>query len=267
VSWTSVVDLPPRVAAWARWVAVASTISRAATAAAAAATVGTASRRSVAASGSAAVTTSVSTLRSTAPASTSSAKATAGTTTHTTDVASSSIATTTASTATATAAAATEARALTSDALEEGGDFLVGLLEQLEEITDDTAVATVEEGGCDTGVSGTTSTTDTMNVIVNVGGQIVVDDVSDIINIQTYAAVSIDVEMVKSIKNCMKCVPECVQELRTSGGVKKKIKTCLEQRQQLQPEWGNDQFGTSPVPFHAHAGCGRRGWRWRGNPG
>jgi hypothetical protein len=172
------VDLPPRVAAWAGWVAVASTVSRAAATTAAA--VGTGSRRSVAASGGATVTTSVSALRSTTPASTAEAT---GTTSHATDVASSSIATATASATTATAA--TEARALTSDALEESGNFLVGLLEQVEEIPNDTTVATVEESSCDTSVPGTTSTTDTMDIVVNVSRQIVVDDVGDVRNIQS----------------------------------------------------------------------------------
>jgi hypothetical protein len=46
-------------------------------------------------------------------------------------------------------------------------------------------VATVEECGCDTGVSGTTSTTDTMDVVVNIGGQVVVDDVPHVGNIET----------------------------------------------------------------------------------
>ncbi|KFY63063.1 hypothetical protein V496_04225 [Pseudogymnoascus sp. VKM F-4515 (FW-2607)] len=84
----------------------------------------------------------------------------------------------------ATTRAATEASTLASNVLEESGDLLVGLLEELKEVTDNTTVATVEEGSGDTGVTGTSSTTDTVDVVVNVGWKIVVDNVRDIRNIQ-----------------------------------------------------------------------------------
>jgi hypothetical protein len=61
----------------------------------------------------------------------------------------------------------------------------MGLLEELEQVTDNTAVATVEEGSGDTGVTSTTGTTDTVDVVVNVGGQIVVDDVGHVGDIET----------------------------------------------------------------------------------
>lgn len=88
-------------------------------------------------------------------------------------------------TATATTSTATVSRALTSNVLEEGWDFLVGLLEQLDEVTDNTAVSTVEESSRDTGVSSTTGTTDTVNIVVNVGWQIIVDHMGDIGNVES----------------------------------------------------------------------------------
>ena len=56
----------------------------------------------------------------------------------------------------------------------------MSFLEQLDEITDNATVATVEEGSRETSVAGTTGTTNTMNVVVNVGRKIVVDNVSDL---------------------------------------------------------------------------------------
>jgi hypothetical protein len=61
---------------------------------------------------------------------------------------------------------------------------LVSLLQEINQITDDTSVAAVEEGGRDTSVTGTSSTTDSVNVVINVGWQIVINDVSDIRNVQ-----------------------------------------------------------------------------------
>jgi type VI protein secretion system component VasK len=167
--------LPPRVAAGARWVAIASAI---AAAAAAATTVASSSGRSVS-SRSTAVAATVATLRSTSPAA-AEAATTASTTTHTTDVTGSSAATATASATTTSATTATEAGALTSDRLEEGRNLLVGLLEEIQEVTNHAAVATIEEGCSNSSVSSTSSTTDPVNVVVNVGWKIVVDDVGDV---------------------------------------------------------------------------------------
>lgn len=89
-----------------------------------------------------------------------------------------------ASRASTTAGAATE-RALASNVLEEGRNLLVGLLEKVNQVANDTTVATVEEGSGDTSVTGTSSTTDTVDVVVNVGGEIVIDDVGDVWNIET----------------------------------------------------------------------------------
>jgi hypothetical protein len=95
--------------------------------------------------------------------------------------------TTTATTtaATTTTRATTEATALTSNSLEESGNLLVGLFEEVEKVTNDTSIAAVEESSGNTSVSGTTSTTDTVDVVVNVGGEIVVDNVLDVRDIKT----------------------------------------------------------------------------------
>lgn len=93
-------------------------------------------------------------------------------------------ATTTTTARTATTATSTERR-LTSDGLEECWDLLVSFLEQVHELTDDSAVASVKECGRNTGVSGTTSTTNSVNIVVNIGRKIVVDNMQNVGNIQT----------------------------------------------------------------------------------
>ena len=67
-----------------------------------------------------------------------------------------------------------------SNGLKPTGNLLVGLTQKLDEITDDILVAAVEEGGGDTSVTCTTGTTDTMNIIIDVGGKVIVDDMGDI---------------------------------------------------------------------------------------
>ena len=62
---------------------------------------------------------------------------------------------------------------------------MVGFPQQLKKVTDDVAVSAVEEGGGDTDVAGTTSTTDTVDVVVDVRGKFVVDDVGDVGDIET----------------------------------------------------------------------------------
>lgn len=96
-------------------------------------------------------------------------------------VASSSASSATTTTSTTSAAES----ALVSNALQPLRNLLVGLPEELEQVSHDVFVATVEERCGSTGVSGTTGTTDTMNVVVDVGGQIVVHDVGDVGNIET----------------------------------------------------------------------------------
>ena len=59
------------------------------------------------------------------------------------------------------------------------------LSKEFDQVADDVLVSTVEEGGGSSSVSCTTGTTDSVNVIVNVGRKIVVDDVSDLGNIES----------------------------------------------------------------------------------
>ena len=56
----------------------------------------------------------------------------------------------------------------------------MGLLEEVDERLDDVLVATVEEGGGDTGVSGTAGTTDPVDVVVDVRREVEADDVLDV---------------------------------------------------------------------------------------
>jgi hypothetical protein len=169
-------NLPPGVAARAGGVAVATTTTTAvATAAAAHGRWGAA----VAGRTAEATTAAVGALRSTSPAASAAAK-TAAAAAHATNIASGSAATAATASTTSAAATAAEARALTSDGLKELRDFLVGLLQQVEEVTNDSAVAAVEESSGNTSVSCTSGTTDTMDVVVNIGREVVVDHVSDI---------------------------------------------------------------------------------------
>lgn len=87
-------------------------------------------------------------------------------------------------TATAAGSTATVGR-LAGQGLEPAGDLLVGLLEELEQVADNTLVATVQESGSDTSVTSTTGTTDSVDIVVNVSGQVVADDVGDVGDIQT----------------------------------------------------------------------------------
>jgi hypothetical protein len=171
-----VMDLPPGVASRARRVAVASTVATAATTA----TVGSSRRRCITTcSRGTTVATPIAALRSTTPASTKATAAATSTATHATNIASSCVAATTASTTATTTTP--KASTFASNALEEAGNFLVGLLEQLEEVSNNTTIATVEERGGDTSISGTTCTTNAVYVVVDVGRQVVVDDVSDLV--------------------------------------------------------------------------------------
>ena len=72
-----------------------------------------------------------------------------------------------------------------NNGLEPTGDLLVCLTKKLDKVTDDVFVTTVEEGGGTTSVAGTTGTTDTVNVIIDVGGKVIIDNMGDIGNIET----------------------------------------------------------------------------------
>jgi hypothetical protein len=105
---------------------------------------------------------------------------TARVTTHTTHITRGIAAATAASTTSATTISA----AFASNALQEGGNLLMSLLEKVNQFTDNTTVATVEEGSGDTSVTRTTGTTNAVNVVINIGGEIIVNDVGDIGNIK-----------------------------------------------------------------------------------
>ena len=62
---------------------------------------------------------------------------------------------------------------------------MVGFLEKFDEISRDVAVSAIEECGGDPGVAGAPCTTDSMDVIVNVAGEIVIDDMGDVGDIET----------------------------------------------------------------------------------
>ena len=83
-----------------------------------------------------------------------------------------------------TEAATISKRVLVSNGLKPSGNLLVSFTEKFDEITDDILVAAVEEGGGYTSVTSTTGTTDTMNVIIDVGGKVIVDDVGDIRDVE-----------------------------------------------------------------------------------
>ncbi|KAF3062751.1 hypothetical protein CFAM422_010726 [Trichoderma lentiforme] len=95
------------------------------------------------------------------------------------------IATATTARARATTTTAAAEGGLTSDSLKEGRDLLVGLLEKVNELADNTTVAAVEEGGSNTSVSSTAGTTNSVDVIIDISGKVVVDDVGDVGNIKT----------------------------------------------------------------------------------
>ena len=179
------VGLPPRLATGTARVAVtAATI--AATAAATAAVASTTT--TAVATGGRSTTAIAATTVAAASGSTTEAAAEATTTAAAAELAvigSLSATTTAATTTTTTAATATAERGLASNGLKEGRNLLVSLLEELKKLTDDTTVATVEESSGNTSVSGTTGTTDAVNIVINIGREIVVDDVGDVGNIQT----------------------------------------------------------------------------------
>ncbi|ROW15354.1 hypothetical protein VPNG_02370 [Cytospora leucostoma] len=64
-------------------------------------------------------------------------------------------------------------------------NLLVSLLEKVDQLTHDTPIAAVEECGGDTSVTSTAGTTNTVHVVVDVGGQVVVHNVGDVGNIET----------------------------------------------------------------------------------
>jgi hypothetical protein len=59
------------------------------------------------------------------------------------------------------------------------------LLQEINQVTDDASVPAVEECCGDSGVAGTAGSTDTVNIVIYVCGEIIIDNVRDIRNIQT----------------------------------------------------------------------------------
>lgn len=62
---------------------------------------------------------------------------------------------------------------------------MVGLLEEVDQVSHDAPIAAVEEGSRDTRVTSTAGTTDTVHIVVDVGGQVIVHNVRDVGNIET----------------------------------------------------------------------------------
>lgn len=61
----------------------------------------------------------------------------------------------------------------------------MSLFQKVDQVAHNTAVATIEESSGDTSVTGTTGTTNSVNIVVDIGGQVIVDDVGNIRNIET----------------------------------------------------------------------------------
>ena len=59
------------------------------------------------------------------------------------------------------------------------------LQDEFNQVFGEVAVFVIEEGGGETQVTHTTRTTDAMNVLLDVGGQVEVDDVLDVRDVET----------------------------------------------------------------------------------
>mmetsp|Transcript_45102 Transcript_45102/g.78750 ORF Transcript_45102/g.78750 Transcript_45102/m.78750 type:complete len:324 (-) Transcript_45102:1100-2071(-) len=87
--------------------------------------------------------------------------------------------------ATATSATAAREAEAVAHALKPLGHLLVVLREELDQLLGDVAVLVVHQGQRVTHVADTAGTTNAVHVVVNVGGQVEVDHLCDIGNIQT----------------------------------------------------------------------------------
>lgn len=63
--------------------------------------------------------------------------------------------------------------------------LLIRLLHQLNERAGDAGVFVAEKGGGEASLAGAARAPDTVHVVVDVGGQVVVDDVADVRNVET----------------------------------------------------------------------------------
>ena len=61
----------------------------------------------------------------------------------------------------------------------------MGLFQEFNHVSDNAAIAPVEKRGCFSGITSTTSTTNTMDIIVDICRQIVVDNMNDIGDVKT----------------------------------------------------------------------------------
>lgn len=62
---------------------------------------------------------------------------------------------------------------------------MVGLFEKIDKLSHDAPIAAVEESGGDTRVTSTTGTTNSVHIVVNISGQVVVHDVGNVGDIKT----------------------------------------------------------------------------------
>ena len=72
-----------------------------------------------------------------------------------------------------------------NNSLQPSRNLLIRLTKELDEVTNDVLVATVEEGSGNTSVTSTTSTTDTMNIVINIGGKVIIDDMGNVGDIKS----------------------------------------------------------------------------------
>ena len=74
---------------------------------------------------------------------------------------------------------------LQSHGLQPGGQLLIGLHQQLDQVLDQVPVLLIEEAGGKTQVTHTTSSTNTVDILLYISWQVKVDDMLDIGDIQT----------------------------------------------------------------------------------
>lgn len=71
------------------------------------------------------------------------------------------------------------------DGLEPGRDFLIGLPQELNEVANDVLVTAIEERSAHTNIAGTSRSSNTVNIIINIAGEVIVDDMGDVGDIET----------------------------------------------------------------------------------
>jgi len=72
-----------------------------------------------------------------------------------------------------------------SDGIKPTGDFLICFTKKFDKVTNEVLVTAVEEGGGTTRVPGAASTADTVDIVIDVGRKIKVDDVGNVGDIET----------------------------------------------------------------------------------